>query len=173
MTILEPGIQEVWLWQGADRALERELREAVNAAIVADADQGPKTLDAAADPVADAARAYDEFVTEAKARAVHCVLKPLGHKRWRELVAAHPPREDDEEDKTTGVNSETFFEALVPACLAEPEFDSDAARDEFLDALPYGEFRDLSQAAYVANTGGSPDPKPDLSSRLGRTSSAT
>lgn len=58
-------------------------------------------------------------------------LRALSKPRWRALLAAHPPRRGDDgeplaEDVTIGVNRETFFDAIIRACLVDPEVDDEA-----------------------------------------------
>lgn len=57
-------------------------------------------------------------------------LQALPKWRFRALVAAHPPRVDDDnepvrEDAVLGVNRETFFPALIRASVIEPVLDDD------------------------------------------------
>lgn len=81
-------------------------------------------------------------------------LRALPRPVWRALVAAHPPRrgEDNEivpEDRML-VNSETFFDALVRACLVDPEL-GDEEWAELAGKLTDRQFDDLSDAAWGLN----------------------
>lgn len=60
-------------------------------------------------------------------------LRGLNRKQWADLLAAHPPRRNDETDKALGYNTETFFPALIRTCLVEPSVDDE--QWERLDAL--------------------------------------
>ena len=44
---------------------------------------------------------------------------------YRQMVAAHPPRDDDDVDKAHGVNVDSFYPALVAACTVSPEMTPD------------------------------------------------
>ncbi len=74
---------------------------------------------------------------------------------FRELVDAYPPRRDDEGgivdgDRAIGVNTETFFDACIRACLVEPELDDEDWAT--LDAnLSDRQFDELSNAAWGIN----------------------
>jgi hypothetical protein len=118
--------------------------------------------------------AYDAFVAEAAERAVTVTLRALGRRRFRDLVADHPPRisKDDEGNETThpddgyGVNAETFPMALLTfvdsdmRTITEPEFSTSAALREFLDdVISEGDFDSLWTTAYFLNRSPGADPK--------------
>lgn len=44
-------------------------------------------------------------------------LTALSHKRWTELAAEHPPREDNEIDDAWDVNISTFIDAAMPESI--------------------------------------------------------
>lgn len=162
MTVLMPRTTTVLLFQGDDLARIEELRQAAENAAGKPRDLGDL------DPAVE----HDEFVKEAEQRAVRVVLKALGRKQWRSLVAAHPPRPDVEADQSLGVNDETFGEALVLASLDEPALSGDEA-EEFLDSLRSADFDRLYATAFALNRFQGDAPKADLTSRLTRTSDAT
>ena len=161
-TTLTPRTSTVLLFQGDDLAKIAELRKA------AEAEQSDTRLMGEL----SAAQEHDEFVKEAEARAVRVVLKALGRKQWRNLVAAHPPRPNVEADESLGVNDETFGEALVLASLVEPALSGTEA-EEFLDSLRSADFDLLYATAFALNRFQGDAPKADLTSRLTRTSDAT
>src|SRR5690606_22625041 len=72
---------------------------------------------------------HKALVEEAEKSAIHVTLSALGRKQWRELVAAHPPREGNETDAAVGTNEETFKEALVEASILDPEWLVDSIDD--------------------------------------------
>jgi hypothetical protein len=81
-------------------------------------------------------------------------LRALRRPQWRDLVAAHPPRrsEDGEillQDRTL-VNSETFFDAMIRACLVDPELDDEDWK-QLNDALTDMQYETLSEAAWALN----------------------
>jgi len=77
-------------------------------------------------------------------------LHALPRRKWTALMAAHPPREDDKTDELLGLNRETFYDALVRACVAEPALDEDdwAHLDEVLSD---GQWQALNNAAWAVN----------------------
>lgn len=169
---ITPRTETIYLFQGDDeeliRDLDRRAREAQKAA-----EKGPARLLCDIENWRDLAEQHDTLVVEAKERAVKVVVRALGRRTWRALVAAHPPREDSKEDEAAGVNEETFADALVPLSLASPVFESDAERDAFLDSLNDAQFNGLYLTAFVLNRGTQSPPKAGLVSALTPTSTGT
>lgn len=64
-------------------------------------------------------------------------LRAVGQRRYDEIVALHPPRSGDKEDREAGYNRTEFAVALIKACTVEPEFseeDWEYARDNLTPA---------------------------------------
>lgn len=77
-------------------------------------------------------------------------FRALPRRKWTALVAAHPPREDNDVDRAMGLNQETFFDAAIRACAAEPTFDE--ADWESLDGvLSDAQWNTLANAAWAVN----------------------
>lgn len=156
----------VVLFQGDDLDPIEEHRARVERAAMVSStplrvgDEGipPAVLEAAAD--------YDAFMEGAVERAVHLRLVAVPRRRYRELLAAHPPREGDEGDERAGFNIDALTDELVPESIATGQFDTDAERDEFLDDLSDAEWSQVSSAAVRLNEGGAPDPKARMTSHL-------
>lgn len=163
MTTFAARTQRVPLYQSDDLSRLGELQQAV--AIAANRPKGaPQRVGAPEMSYADAMAAYEAFVAEAEPRALIVEVKYLGFKKWRSLIGEHPARIDDdgkirEEDEAIGANEETFPEALVRACLVEPEFTTPADRDEFIDSLSDAYLTRIFQAAYAINKFAVVDPK--------------
>lgn len=108
----------------------------------------------------------DAFAAEAEPRGVTVVLRSVGRKRWRELVAANPPREGNEEDAKAGFNLDDFPEALVPACITslggEERSFSEGEMADFLDSLTPAQFDLLATAAYQLHNNLGANPKERL-----------
>lgn len=119
-----------------------------------------------------AQEAHDTFAEEAKERGVKVILRALGRKTYRDLIAAHPARDGNESDKDFGANVDDLQEALVPLCMASPA-GSNEERAAFLDSLNEGQFGDLAVRAWQLNIGRTADPTQRLSSVDSRTSAAT
>lgn len=167
---------QVILYDGSDYELLTEARQALDAAEAdlaraeaakaqpasnargGGSDEEDRVVEARAH-LADCERAWDEALDVASERATGVRLVALGRKRWRSLLAEHKPRKDDKDDDAVGYNRDTFADAVVPACLAEPAFDVPADRDEWLDSLSEGEFEKLFLAALGLNVGAPVDPK--------------
>lgn len=87
-------------------------------------------------------------------------VRALPKPAWRALIAAHPPRRDNDgnplpEDAAAGLNMDTFFDAIVRACLVYPDVDDETW---LLMAGPEGKLTDrqigqLSDAAWAVNRG--------------------
>jgi hypothetical protein len=80
-------------------------------------------------------------------------LRALPRRVWRELVAAHPPRRGDDEilpEDSMLINSETFYDAMIRACLVDPELTDEEwnALNEVLTDRQHGV---LSDAAWGLN----------------------
>lgn len=58
--------------------------------------------------------ALEERMQESTVIVTH---EALTRKQWAELVAAHPPREDSEEDASLGVNVSTFVDAALAVAI--------------------------------------------------------
>lgn len=60
-------------------------------------------------------------------------LRALPRKRWVELEAEHPPREDNDEDKRYGVNVGTFIDAVMvePGTVAKVAYKGSGERVDF------------------------------------------
>jgi hypothetical protein len=103
-------------------------------------------------------------------------LRALPRQEFRALVAAHPPRRDDgtgdpvQDDAVLGVNRDTFFTALIRACVQDPQLD-DAEWVELLDEkLTDRQFMDLADAAWFVNRGEVDVPFSHAASRAKRSS---
>ena len=202
MPDLKPREAEVLIYQGDDLARLAELRQAAEVAqrrVERDEKSPRRTGDEV--PSADAERAaFDAFVEEAAKRAVVVRLRAIGRKRFRELVAEHPPRtvkvkrftEDGKEyeedgshpdDSMTDVNNETFPTALLTyvdekdpsiRTIVEPEFPTKAALTRFLDdQITEGDFDTLWLTAFGANRGASGNPLDHRYSTGSRSSTET
>lgn len=103
---------------------------------------------------AEIAERIEALEAEMRASVYTFRLRALPKPRWRALCAEHPPRRDEDgsilpEDRP-GVNAETFFDAIIRACLVDPELTDDEWA-QLADALTDRQFDDLFDAAWGLN----------------------
>jgi hypothetical protein len=89
-------------------------------------------------------------------------LRALTRPKFRALVRAHPsrriPSEDDPEelvvhpaDQYVGVNADTFYDALIRACLVDPADLGDAEWEQLVESLNDWQYESLSDTAWALN----------------------
>lgn len=153
--MIKPRTAEVIIYQGDDLAQLAELRQAAD---VAARQAGPGRIgdDTAAHT---AARAYDDFVTQAAERAVTVGLSQLPRRQWRRIRDTHPPREGNEDDRGAGFDVDAIGEELIPASITAPAFAGEADRETFLDSLAEADWERLLWTAVSLNAQPVADPK--------------
>jgi hypothetical protein len=77
-------------------------------------------------------------------------FRALTRRGWHAFVAEFPPRPDNERDAAIGVNTETFFDALIRKCLVDPALD-DEAWFRLNENLTDRQYDTLSDAAWGLN----------------------
>lgn len=195
MGLLKPRTAEKLIFHGDDMERLTELRNAVVRAEAAKvraedeaerASRGPRRagddlpdISAAVEAYLAAQAAYDEATDEAAERAVEVRLSAIGSRRFRELLAQHPAREDDDIDAEYGVNMETFPRALLAfrdgetRTIVDPDV-SEADLGEFLDdECSDGDFEELWVLAFWLNKAQGVDPRLGKSSRATLTSTSS
>ena len=90
------------------------------------------------------------------AHTVTFKLQALPRPKWKKLVDAHQPRrtEDggvEDKDRYIGVNTETFFPAMIRACTVEPHLSDEVWDLLFDEKLTDRQFDELSDAAWALN----------------------
>lgn len=184
MSTLKPRTATIPIYQGDDTERLAELRMAVaiaerQAQIAAGAPKRGGDDDPQA--AVNAAQAeFDAFVDEASERAIEVVVRAIGRRRFRDLMAEHPAREVDgpdgkkvthDDDREYGVNVETF----APALLLFAEAGEDGVRTitdpaevtksptvlrDFLDdEVTEGDYEKIFTVAYWINRAPGSDPK--------------
>lgn len=122
-------------------AAERELEQAQRSAANSLAGNG-------AAAIADRIEALE---AEMREHTYDFRLRALPRSEFRSLQVAHPPREGEKLDTGFGVNSETFFPALIRATVIDPEL-SDTDWSELLDTrLTDFQFNELALSAWALN----------------------
>lgn len=80
------------------------------------------------------AERMEELRREMLAHTYQFRLRAMPRPAWRAFIAEHPPRKDpetgevDERDKYVGINSETFYPALIRASVVDPVLSDDGWR---------------------------------------------
>lgn len=210
MSTIKPREAEIVIYQGDDLTRLAELRKSAEvarraarrAADLAKAsplrvgDDVSSTEDE--DEALPEEAAYDAAVEEAAERAVVVRIRAIGRRRFRDLMAEHPPRkvmvkrgEGDEEreveeahpdDASFDVNTETFGPALLGfvdpddeeiRTIAEPEFSRKALAAFIDDEISEGDFESMWVGAYYLNRSPSADPKASRYSTASPRSTAT
>jgi hypothetical protein len=112
----------------------------------------------------------DQLLAQARPSTLVLTVRALvPHSRYTNLVLAHPPRTDLEgnpvpQDRGDGFNTETFYPALIRACVVDPVMTDD--RWNRLDAvLSDRQFDELAIAALAVNRGALRDADSPAASR--------
>lgn len=124
--------------------LERDLEEAQKRTVDSLAGNGARPI----------AQRMEEIREQMAESTVTFRLRALASEAWYDLTEAHPPRVDGDgvvlKRDRLGVNTETFFPALLRKCVIEPALD-----DEDWAALPTAltakQRRNLNTAAWNLN----------------------
>lgn len=77
-------------------------------------------------------------------------LRAVPRRRWTALVAAHPPRDDNQLDRSMGVNEETFTSVLIRECTVDPAMSAEQW-DRLDEALTEFQFQKLFNTAWSLN----------------------
>ncbi|MDF2915993.1 MAG: hypothetical protein K0S70_210 [Microbacterium sp.] len=115
------GLQSEWEAAGEDLKTARQ-REQVDARMTGESKE---------------VRGLKDKIQELENRMLDSVvvftLRALPRKRWAELEAEHPPREDHEDDKRYGVNVGAFIDAVMvePGTVASVTYKASGERVEF------------------------------------------
>lgn len=147
-------------WEDLDRKL------------IAARTQRVATLAGGTEEEAGFAAKIQELEAEMAENSITFRLRALPRRQFLELTQAHPPRAGDERDKSIGLNADTYYDALIGACLLEPELEQDELT-EFLDLLTSRQFEELMEAAWNLNRGDVSVPFSYTASRTTRSSEGT
>jgi len=99
-------------------------------------------------------------------------LRAMPRRDWAKMVAEHPPRDDNRDDKTRGINNETFHDAAVRACLVEPEL-GPGQFDALFDAVTDYQWSEIVSAVWMVNRGAVDVPFLPAGLRISPSSDAT
>lgn len=122
-------------WLAAARPAERTVQLCLRGDLQAEFEELDRQLESARKAQPDSLAGGTEVVVlsqkieavreRMQAATVTFRLRALPRRRWRQLMAEHPPRRTDDgkpvETDVIGVNAETFFDPLVRECTVEPQ----------------------------------------------------
>lgn len=110
--------------------------------------EGKKLSDSKSPLVAE----MDALVEQMDESTYTLTMEALSPDRWSELVAAHPPREDNPGDQRTGINLSTFYPEAIHESLVDPELDSEEVAG-LLGMLSGGQFDEVTIVLWTLNRG--------------------
>lgn len=110
----------------------------------------------------DAAKRVQELEQKMDASVVLVKLRGLKRSQYADLQAEHPERKDNDLDKSFGVNSDTFFDAVIPLSIVEATWKStgepvELEWAEISDQLTEAQYAQFVTAVMKVNNG-----KPDV-----------
>ncbi len=114
------------------------------------------SLDAGADVGALAERVED-LEAEMRAATYGFRLRALPRPKFRELINQHPPRRNDDDGKVderdvyVGVNTDTFYDALIRRCVVDPDLPEGQWRELLEERLTDQQYDALARAAWGIN----------------------
>lgn len=78
-------------------------------------------------------------------------MRAIPRRAWTKLVAAHPPRDDNQADRNLGVNEETFTGELIKACTVEPELTAQQWDTLLDERITEHQFQQMFGTAWALN----------------------
>lgn len=160
-----------------DAALQAEWEQANSDLINSVRESGDERLNGGNSKAA-LARAVQDIEQKMVESMVRFRLRARGRNEWAELVATHPPRPDNADDKARGVNTETFFDAVIADSIIEVtqndepvEFDPATEWLALADDMTDAQYAQFAEAIWVLNRGEVSAPFSRAASRALRNSS--
>jgi hypothetical protein len=99
-------------------------------------------------------------------------FRAMPRPKWRHLLAAHPPREGNDRDAEMGYNPDSFYPAIIRACVIDPEITAEEWSELLDEKLSDNQFAQLSAAAFVVNEGDVSIPFSSAASTVNRRTAA-
>lgn len=91
-----------------------------------------------------------EIEGQMRESTLELTLRALPRRDWLRLIRDHPPRKGDEGDKSLGLNTETFFDELIPRSIVNPTLNEDQV-SRLMDALSSAQYDKLLETAWNLN----------------------
>jgi hypothetical protein len=98
---------------------------------------------AAGTSVNQLAEQLEALRAEMEAQTVVFRMRAVTRRRWTDLTASHPPRDDNNTDRVMGVNESTFSSALIEACTVDPVLTHEQWETLFDERLTEFQFQKL------------------------------
>lgn len=173
-------------WLAAARPAERTVPLCLRGDLVAEFEDLDRQLEQARRSAGDSLAAGSDVVVisqqlealraQMQAATKTFRLRALPRRQWRELVAAHPPRRDDNgkplESDTIGVNADSYFDAVIRASVVEPKLTGEQWTRLLDEVLSDRQFDQLADAAWGLNRRDVEVPFSRAASRILQTSDA-
>lgn len=106
------------------------------------------------------ARKVQEVEQEMLKSTARFRLRARNRNEWATLAAEHPPRPDNADDKARGVNTETFFDAVIMASIVDVtqddetvEFDPATEWAPLADEMTDAQWAQFAEAVWQLNRG--------------------
>lgn len=142
--LLTPPRREVIaLYSGEDEAKLEEYEDRLSRAYAEESGSRRAGAQSEADVLA---AEQDAWLDEVHERTPTVTLEAISERRLQELRDANPPRKGNKLDEQVGVDRTKFPEALVRACVVEPEV-TDEQWEEFMERASAARFLRLHEAA--------------------------
>jgi len=93
-----------------------------------------------------------KYKTKIKNASVEFTFQALSRSEWRKLRLEHAPRDGVKDDSATGVNVDTFFNALIEQSCISPSLSSEEWSTLLDDTLSQAQWDKLAYAAQRLNT---------------------
>lgn len=106
---------------------------------------------AAGSTVNQLAEQIESLRAEMEAQTVVFRMRAVPRRQWTALVAAHPPRDDNNVDRSLSVNESTFTAALIEACTVDPTLTSEQWTTLLDEQLTEFQYNKLFNAAWSLN----------------------
>lgn len=96
-----------------------------------------------------------DLVEQMAEHTVEFRFRALPRRRFRDLMAAHPPRKDGDGNPvgrdSLGVHYESFFDALIRECLVEPKLDEADLTLLLDERLTDAQYEQLTDVVWLLN----------------------
>ena len=112
----------------------------------------------------------DDLIQQVRASTLTTRVRAIPHRKWAEIVVQHPPRDDVPEDKKAGVNTLSFWRAVVPLCLPDLTSEQYERLDEVISE---GDWRKVCGVVETVNMGQTIIPKSPAASPTSPNSDGT